>query len=166
MNPTLRTATHADIAAVDALLARSYPVLLKPDYPPSVIVSVIPLISRAQPALVTCGTYFVVDVDGCLMAAGGWTATGPRSARQEAGLCHVRHVVTDARATRQGHGRRLLSHVMATARAAGHTRIEALSTLTAVPFYDAMGFVVREEVAVPIGALHLPFQAVRMDAML
>lgn len=166
MIPTLRTATHADIAAVDALLVRSYPILLKPDYPPSVMVSIVPLISRAQPALVTCGTYFVVEVESSVVAAGGWTDAGPRGGRREAALCHVRHVVTDARATRQGHGRSLMSHIMTTARAAGNSRIEALSTLTAVPFYDAMGFVARGEVAVPIGATRLPFQAVQMEAIL
>ncbi len=33
---TLRPAVPADLSAVDALLARSYPKLLAPDYPPSV----------------------------------------------------------------------------------------------------------------------------------
>ena len=47
----VRPAERSDMAAVDALLARSYPRLLKPDYPPSVLVTALPLISRAQPAL-------------------------------------------------------------------------------------------------------------------
>ena len=48
----LRTASKQDIAAVDALLARAYPRLVKADYPPSALVMALPLISRAQPDLV------------------------------------------------------------------------------------------------------------------
>ena len=49
----------ADLAAVDALLARSYPRLLAADYPPSVLVTALPLISRARPELLAVGTYWV-----------------------------------------------------------------------------------------------------------
>jgi hypothetical protein len=44
----IRATTKRDIAAVDALLARAYPRLLKGDYPPSTLVMAVPLISRAQ----------------------------------------------------------------------------------------------------------------------
>ena len=56
---TIRPGRTEDIAPLDALLARSYPRLLAADYPPSVLVTAIPRISRAQPRLVTSGTYFV-----------------------------------------------------------------------------------------------------------
>lgn len=69
MDFIVRSAAKGDIAAVDALLARTYPRLLKPDYPPSVLVTALPLISRAQPALVTSGTYYV--------AASSAPAAGP-----------------------------------------------------------------------------------------
>ena len=44
---TLRLSIRADLAAVDALLAHSYPRLLAADYPPSVLVTALPIISRA-----------------------------------------------------------------------------------------------------------------------
>jgi GNAT superfamily N-acetyltransferase len=160
---TVRPAMHADIAAVDALLARSYPALLKADYPPSVLVTVIPRLARAQPALVTCGTYYVVeDLGGRVVGAGGWTQAGPPGSRAAAGLGHVRHVVTDHRQTRRGIGRAMMEHVLATSRAAGLLRLECLSTLTAVPFYAALGFA-------PLGAVEVSlapgigFRAVRME---
>ena len=70
----IRPSTLSDLAAVDALLARTYPKLLKADYPPSVLVTALPLISRAQPKLLTCGTYYVVEDDACLL----YTSPSPR----------------------------------------------------------------------------------------
>ena len=52
----LRPATPDDFADVDALLARSYPALLKHDYRPSVLVTAVPVLARANPALVGSGT--------------------------------------------------------------------------------------------------------------
>ena len=57
----IRPGTRADLARVDALLSRSYPRLLKRDYPPSVLVTALPLISRAQPALLDSGSYYVAE---------------------------------------------------------------------------------------------------------
>ena len=109
----VRATTRDDLAAVDALLARSYPKLLKPDYPPSVLVTALPLISRAQPALLTSGTYYLIETDGGrLLGAGGWSRD--RQVRERG---HIRHVVTDFTATRRGVGRLLLGHVLAEARA-------------------------------------------------
>lgn len=80
----VRAATKQDIAAVDALLARAYPRLLKPDYPASMLVMALPKISRAQPDLVTCGTYYLVEDEDRLLGAGGWTATPPGARKDDA----------------------------------------------------------------------------------
>ncbi|MEO0865606.1 MAG: hypothetical protein AAFY39_13690, partial [Pseudomonadota bacterium] len=63
----IRPSTKADMAAVDALLARTYPKLLKADYPPSVLVTALPVISRARPELLVCGTYYVADQDSVIL---------------------------------------------------------------------------------------------------
>ena len=52
---TLRHATPSDLAAVDALLARSYPRLLAADYSASVLVTAVPIIARARPELLASG---------------------------------------------------------------------------------------------------------------
>lgn len=123
--------------AVDAMLARSYPKLLKADYPPSVLVTAIPLISHAQPRLLTCGTYYVAEQDGEIRGAGGWTRDRTNRARG-----HIRHVVTDYRHLRHGIARAILFHTFEMARRSGVTRMECWSTRTAEPFYESLGFAV------------------------
>ncbi|MEM6759956.1 MAG: GNAT family N-acetyltransferase [Pseudomonadota bacterium] len=132
---TIRATTWADMAAVDGLLARTYPKLLKADYPPSVLVTALPIISRAKPELISSGTYYVVEESGVILGAGGWTRD-----RAHPGLGHIRHVVTDYCAVRRGVGRALMLHCFATARDAGINWMECWATRTAVPFYEAMGF--------------------------
>lgn len=133
---TIRPSQKSDLAAVDALLARVYPKLLKADYAPSVLVTALPIISVAQPALLVCGTYYVAETDaGTIIGAGGWTPDA-----KQAGFGHIRHVVTDDRQVRKGIGAGLMAHCFDRARAAGINRLECWSTLTAVPFYAAMGF--------------------------
>lgn len=162
---SLRLARPADLAAVDALLARSYPRLLAADYPPSVRVTALPILARAQPALLASGRYWLAqDAGGRLVGAGGWSmgappadGPGPRSPL----IAHVRHVATDPDALRRGVARAILGRSMADARAAGAQVMACLSTRMAVPFYAALGFRGAEEVTVPL-APGIGFPAVRM----
>ena len=154
---TLRTATATDISAVDALLARSFPRLLKADYPPSVMVTAVPLIARARPGLVASGRYYLAeDAEGRLLGAGGWSLRGGAL-----GVAEVRHLATDPGALRQGIARRIVGSVLDAARDAGLERIGCLSTRTAVPFYEAMGFRGAGAVDVTLSA-GIVFPAVRM----
>ncbi len=146
----IRATTKSDISAVDALLARSYPILLKPDYLPSVLVTALPLISKAQPGLVTCGTYFGVFDGDALVGAGGWTRAAPGGARRASTLGHIRHVVTDHTRVRSGIGRALMEHIVQDAKATGVTQMACQSTLTAEPYYAAMGFMRLRPISVPL----------------
>jgi GNAT superfamily N-acetyltransferase len=147
---TLRRTTSADLAAVDELLATSYPRLLAPDYPPSILVMALPIISRARPELLTSGRYFIVLDGAQVVGAGGWSTNAPMQGGDAPATGHVRHVVTDHRYQRRGIGRALMAHVLADATAAGMTRMDCLSTRTAVPFYAAMGFDRVRDVLVPL----------------
>ena len=163
MEPLIvRPGRPEDIAPLDALMARSYPRLLSADYPPSVLVTAIPRISRAQPRLVTCGTYFVAEREGVLLGGGGWTRAQPggdgRGLRDEG---HVRHFATDVAAVRQGVGAALMARVLETATAAGVRRMHCFSTRTAVPFYESAGFKVLGDMTVTLDA-GIDFPAVRM----
>lgn len=138
---TIRPAKRADLAAIDELLSRSYPALLKRDYPPSVLVTAIPLISRANPSLVSSGTYFVVEEGGGeILGAGGWTPGAPPGGTSQKRVGHIRHVVTDHRQIRKGIGRKLMAHIVSDAASTGIKQLECFSTLTAEPFYVACGF--------------------------
>lgn len=150
----IRTATRDDLSVVDLLLSRSYPRLLAADYPPSVMVTAVPLIARARPELVALGRYYLVeDTGGRLLGAGGWSLSGK--------VAEVRHLATDPDALRRGVARAILWRVFARAAAAGVTGFECLSTRTAVPFYASVGFAVVGPVTVPLRA-GIVFPAVRM----
>lgn len=161
----VRQATPLDIAAVDALLARSYGPLLRADYPPSALVTALPRMARAQPRLLASGHYFLAEEDGRVLGCGGWSWEAPGDGRRAPGLAHVRHVATEAQSVRRGVGRRVLEAVVDDARQGNMRRLHALSTLTAVPFYRAMGFRELGPVTLAFGA-PIAFPAVAMERAL
>lgn len=162
---TLRTAQPSDLGALDRLFGQSYPALLAADYPPSVLVTAVPLISKAQPALLASGSFFVVCEGEDILGAGGWTMQAPGGKPGARGTGHIRHVVTDHRRTREGIGRRLMEHTILHAHACGMRQLHCQSTRTAVPFYAAMGFVVQAEIDIPLRpGIHFP--AVFMSRLL
>ena len=131
----VRPSTPRDLAAIDALLSRCYPKLLKADYPASVLVTALPIISRARPELVRCGTYYVAEEEGQILGAGGWTPD-----RKDPRRGHIRHVVTDDRHLRRGIGSALMRRSFADAKAAGVNELECWSTFTGERFYQSVGF--------------------------
>ncbi len=152
MDPEIKidVATPADLAETDRLFSRAYPALLKPDYPPSVLVMALPIISRAQPRLLASGTFYVARLDGAIIGAGGWTQGAPGGASRQTAVGHIRHVVTDQRYTRRGVGRAILTRVFETARAAGLDKLNCQATITAVPFYESVGFEAVGDIVVPL----------------
>ncbi len=159
---TIRPTSSRDLPRIDTLLRESYLALLKQDYPPSVLVTALPLTSRASPALLRSGSYFVAeDAEGAALAAGGWSHSGPQGGVGPRDLGHIRHVATHPRALRRGLASAILERCFAEARAQGITWIMAQSTRTAVPFYRAMGFEDRVEVEVMLRP-GIAFPAVEM----
>jgi GNAT superfamily N-acetyltransferase len=116
--------------------------------------------ARAQPGLLASGRYFLVEENGQVLGAGGWSAEEPRGRSAIPGVAHVRHVATDARATRRGVGRLLMERVFDEASAAGMRQLLCLSTLTAVPFYEALGFRASSPLTLRINGV--PFPVVEM----
>ena len=149
---TLRLARPDDLTAVDRLLQRSFR-LLRPDYPPSVMVTVVPMLARARPELLASGRYFVVEGAGRLLAAGGYS--------KRAGGAEIRHVAVDPDVARQGVGRQVMLGVFQAAEAEGVRRYMCLSTLTAVPFYAALGFQATGQIEMQLVA-GIGFPVVRM----
>ena len=161
----IRVAQLSDLGAVDVLLQKSYPRLLKKDYSPSVLVTALPRMTKAKPALLTSGTYYVAEAeDGSLLGAGGWTAQVPGEDRVEHGRGNIRHVVTDPDQLRQGVARAVLQKCFTAAKASGMTWLHCMSTRTAEPFYLAMGFERLGEIVVPMGpAVSFPAIAMRRN---
>jgi GNAT superfamily N-acetyltransferase len=141
---TLRAARTQDLAQVDTLFAQSYPRLLRAHYPPSMFVTAVPLLARANPRLLASGTYLVAEAeDGRILGAGGWS-------RRPGKVAEVRHLLTDHRFLRQGIARRMLDIIVDEARRARARQLVAQSTLAAEPFYRAMGFAGSMTVNVPL----------------
>ena len=158
-NLTLRPARPDDLALVDALMARSFTRLLRRDYPPSLMVTVVPRIARARPDLLASRRYFVVEGgEGRLVGAGGYSL-GQGSVEAE-----VRQLASDPDFVRQGIGRRLMEGIVAATRAEGVRALDCLATLTAAPFYAAMGFRSLGRVEVPmLPGLSFPVIKMRCD---
>lgn len=147
---------------MDRLLARSYPRLLRPDYPPSVMVTALPLITRAQPGLLASGRFFLAEAeDGGLLGAGGWSLAPPQGRTQAEGVGHVRHVAVDPGAVRRGVGRAVMGEVVSDALRHGVRWLDCLSTRTSVPFYESLGFRILHLVDVGLRP-GIVFPAVRM----
>lgn len=159
---TIRATTAHDLARVDALLAASYPVLLKADYAPSVLVTCLPLITKAQPKLLQSGTYYMAEdgTEGAL-AAGGWTHGAPQGGVGPRDVGHIRHVVTHPKAVRRGLARAILERSFRAARTSGVRWMMCQSTRTAEPFYASMGFQRRGEIEIRL-APGISFPAVEM----
>ena len=165
-NHAIRPASPADRSAVTQLFRRSYPVLLAPDYDPTVLRAALPLITTAQPALLECGTYFVAeDGAGGIVGAGGWTDVSPARGVAAARQGHMRHVATDPGRLRQGVARGLVTETISSARRFGVEQLHCMSTRTARGFYEAMGFVARGEVELTL-APGVFFPAVQMQRAL
>ncbi len=160
---TLRRATHDDIDALDALLQRSYMSLLKDDYPPSVLVTAVPVMAHAPPELVEEGGFFVAEADGKIAAAGGWSQEPPGGMAAVHRVGHVRHVAADPAMQRRGGGKAVMDRLMEEARAAGMLQLQGLSPQSAVTFYERFGFSPEAETLVELAG-GIRFQAVLMGA--
>ncbi len=137
----VRPSDAGDLAKVDELLARAFPILLKPDYPASILVTAIPLMARANPTLLASGRYYVAETcNGSIVGCGGWSLTNPNAPRRRQRLAHVRHFGTDPDFTRQGVARAIMARCIADMAGRDVRRMECHSSRTAVPFYSVMGF--------------------------
>ena len=158
----LRQATAADVAPLQALIAESVRGLSAGFYTPAQAEGGLRHVFGVDTQLVADGTYYVIEADGALAAAGGWSARrtlfggdqmkaaeDPRldpatePARIRAFFVHPAHA-------RRGLGRRLFAACEAAARAAGFRSFELMATLPGVPLYAALGFVAHERVDVPL----------------
>jgi GNAT superfamily N-acetyltransferase len=128
--------------------------------------------------LIADGTYYVFEVDGEIVACGGWSKraklyTGSGASADDLRLldpstepAHVRAMFTRSDWTRRGLGRRILEACEAAAKASGFGRLNLTATLPGVPFYASYGFrpvadhPVRMPDGVEVGALDMEMRIV------
>ncbi|PHO03476.1 GNAT family N-acetyltransferase [Rhodobacteraceae bacterium 4F10] len=154
----IRRAMPGDRSAVTQLFRKSYPQLLPDDYSAPTLRAVLPHITTAQPGLLACGTYYLAQDDqGAVIGAGGWTDVSPARGVSREGEGHIRHVATHPSHLRRGIARDLIEHSLSAARDFGLNRMHCMSTLTARPFYEEMGFEAVGEIELTLApGVHFP----------
>src|SRR6516162_11592079 len=129
---SIRIAGPSDSVAVSAVLAASYSSLLKDCYDSDTLGRALPFMTRANPALLASGTYYVAEGElGNLLGCGGWTTERPGSGEIVEGEAHIRHFATHPEWLRRGVGTALLARCLGDARLLGIRKLNCFSTLNA-----------------------------------
>lgn len=138
---SIRIAVPENHRAVSRLFDASYSRLLRGYYPEPLLEAALPLLTRANPMLLACGTFFVAESDeGAVVGCGGWTRERPDKGDVASRLAHIRHFATDPDHARSGIGRAIYRACEEQARNEGIARFECYAGLNAEGFYAALGF--------------------------
>lgn len=160
---TIRVAAPEDEPLVSALLSASYPVLMRPSYDKAVLAAALPMITQANPVLLSSGTYYLAEAGpGRAVGCGGWTRSRPGNGEAVPELGHIRHFATHPDWVRQGIGYAVYKQCEDQARSLGVRRFECYASLNGEQFYKALGFKAVQEIAVPMGQ-DLRFPSILME---
>jgi GNAT superfamily N-acetyltransferase len=150
---SLRIAAPTDEEAVDALLRASYPKLMSAIYDPDVLAAALPMFTKANPSLLSAGTYYLAESrEHAVIGCGGWTRERPGTGEVEPGLGHIRHFGTHASWVGMGIGRAIYSKCEKDARSAGIQRFECYSSVNGEGFYASLGFESVRKIDVSLGS--------------
>jgi GNAT superfamily N-acetyltransferase len=177
MEWSLRLAREEDIAELERLIERSVRELQSAFYSPAQMDGALGSVFGVDRQLIRDQTYFVVEHDNAIIAAGGWSKReslfGSDAARtkEDALLdpsrhpARVRAFFVQPQFARRGLARAILEACEDAIHAAGFRRIELGATLSGVLFYRAFGYQEDERLEVPlVNGLSLPI--VRMTKSL
>jgi L-amino acid N-acyltransferase YncA len=163
--PRFRLATDGDVPAVRRLIDTSVRGLSEPLYSGQQIDSALRYLFGPDSRLIADGTYYLAEVDGEVIAAGGWSRRqtlhgGDQFKHGDDPLidpdrepARLRAFFVDPRWARRGIGG-LMFHICSTAaRAAGFSALELTATLPGEQLYATLGFAVveRGSVSMPDG---------------
>jgi GNAT superfamily N-acetyltransferase len=176
MNLTIRPAVPADIPVLTSLIAASVRELQAQDYTSSQLEGALASVYGVDTQLIADATYFVAEVDGIIVACGGWSKRktlvgGDHCEGREDSLLDPARDAAKIRAffvhpewARRGIGTRVLEACESAAVAEGFTRFEMGATLTGVALYKARGYREIEKIGVPLANGEL-LAIVRMEKM-
>ena len=158
----IRRATIADVPALHALIEASVRGLQANDYTPAEIEGALGHALGLDSQLVTDGTYFIAELEGEMVASGGWsyratlcgsdgmTGREPASLDPAKDAAKIRAIFVHPAWARKGLGTLMLEHCEQQARKAGFRRLEMGSTLTGAPLYRLKGYEELEKIAIPL----------------
>jgi len=148
---THRLAVLDDVPALKELMDAAIGELLRPFLTPAQVEASFAVMGL-DTQLITDGTYFVIECEGCIAGCGGWSrrATlfgGDHSAGRDTALldpskdaARVRAMYTQPDFTRRGIGRLVLQLCETAAAREGFARVELAATMAGVPLYRACGY--------------------------
>jgi GNAT superfamily N-acetyltransferase len=154
--PSQRLACPDDVDAIHELMKSSVLALFPAFYDGRQTASAAVHIAHPDVTLIEDGTYFVYEINGDIVACGGWSRraklyTGSDPGDSDARLldpatepARVRAMFVRGGWTRRGLGRAILEACEAAARDEGFRILALRATLPGVPLYAANGFVGRE----------------------
>ena len=152
VGPVLRLATAADVEGMVGVMRASVLELFPRFYDEHQTASAAVHVAHVDPTLVADGTYFVHELDGEIVACGGWSRRGrlyTGSDDQEGDdrlldpateAAHIRAMFVRPDWTRRGLGRAILQAGHDAARSEGFRRLDLGATLPGVALYRAFGF--------------------------
>ena len=158
----LRVARPDDVPALRELISQSVRGLSGRDYPRAQIESALEHVLGVDSQLVADGTYYVIESDGAIVAAGGWSARqtlyGGDQSKGETDLAidpttspaRIRAFFVHPDYARRGLARKIYDACEDAARVRGFRRFELVATMPGVPLYRALGFTDIEPVNVAL----------------
>ncbi|MFJ6673893.1 GNAT family N-acetyltransferase [Actinosynnema sp. NPDC091369] len=150
--PVQRPAVRSDVTRIGELMRRSVLELFPHFHDERETASAARYLTEPDVALIDDGTYFVHEVDGAIVACGGWSKrdklyTGSGSRPTDGRLldpatepARVRAMFVRDDWTRRGLGRATLAACARDARTAGFRSLVLMATLPGVPLYRSFGF--------------------------
>jgi GNAT superfamily N-acetyltransferase len=163
MNLLIRNALDADIPVLTALIEASVRGLQARDYTASQLEGALGSVYGVDTQLIADGTYFVAEVEGTIVACGGWSkrktlyGADHCEGREDSLLdpssdaAKIRAFFVHPEWVRRGIGTRVLEACESAAMAEGFRRFEMGATLTGVALYKARGYREVEAIGVPLG---------------
>ena len=136
----VRIAGSGDSDAIETLLEASYYALFKNGYDQAILDAALPIITRANPVLLSSGRFYMTETGTLAIGCGGWSIERPGTGEIESGLGHIRHFAVHPDWLRRGIGAAILERSVDEARRIGLRSLECNSSLVAVDFYAAHGF--------------------------
>ena len=162
MNLNIRLAVPADIPSLTDLIAASVRIVQANDYTESQRESALASVYGVDTQLIADGTYFAAEVNGTIVACGGWSkrktlfGADHYHGREDSLLdpasdaAKIRAFFVHPDWVRKGIGTQVLEACESAAMAAGFQRFEMGATLTGVALYKARGYREVENIGVAL----------------
>ncbi|MER8428326.1 GNAT family N-acetyltransferase [Mesorhizobium sp. M0142] len=134
-------------------------------YSQEVLAGSLPAMTKANPELLTSGTYYVAEEWGRILGCGGWTLERPGTEEITPDVAHLRHFATDPAVVKKGTGRAIFRECAQAAAKAGAKMFQAYSSLNAEPFYESFGLTRIVQIELPMTPSN-SFPAVLMEGLI